>query len=294
MTYLIPQQPASGGVTLNSSWRFSTTTAAADPGTRTMRYDNATPANVLNLYINDTTNEGGDASTILGLLGIGNRIYVQQNDDAANATLFELTGPAVDNTGWWTVPVSVVSTLALPVNNKSCVVIMNLGTGDAPGAGGPVPQTELDTSTAATEYDFTGLPAGLTEIHIMLEGISSTMVSTSDQIIQLGDAGGFENSGYVGAISEHLAASKVVQALGDGFALVPNNNDLNAHSMGMILTLKDPANFTWTCIGTGSKGQPSVMVLNGAKSLSAELDRIRLTHSNGTSTFDAGSFNISF
>ena len=131
MTYLIPQLPASGGVTLSSSWRFSTTTAAADPGTRTLRYDNATPANVLNLYINDTTNEGGDASTILGLLVAGNRIYVQQQDDAANATLFELTGPAVDNTGWWTVPVSVVSTLALPVNNKSCVVIMNLGSVNA-------------------------------------------------------------------------------------------------------------------------------------------------------------------
>lgn len=127
MTYLIPQLPASGGVTLSSSWRFSTTITAADPGTRTMRYDNATPANVLNLYINDTTNEGGDASTILGLLVAGNRIYVQQQDDAANATLFELTGPAVDNTGWWTVPVSVVSTGALPVNNKACVVIMNLG-----------------------------------------------------------------------------------------------------------------------------------------------------------------------
>ncbi len=126
MTYLIPQQPSSGGVTLQSSWRFSTTTAAADPGTRTMRYDNATPANVLNLYLNDTTNEGFDASTILGLLVAGNRIYVQQSDDAANATLFQLTGPAVDNTGWWTVPVSVVTTLALPVNNKSCAVIVNL------------------------------------------------------------------------------------------------------------------------------------------------------------------------
>lgn len=139
MTYLIPQQPSSGGVTLQSSWRFSTTTAAADPGTRTMRYDNATPANVLNLYINDTNNEGFDASTILGLLSQGNRIYVQQQDDAANATLFELTGPAVDNTGWWTVPVSVVTTLALPVNNKACAVIMNLGAGpDSPVIAGHI------------------------------------------------------------------------------------------------------------------------------------------------------------
>lgn len=131
MTYLIPQQPGSGGVTLQSSWRFSTTTAAADPGTRTMRYNDANPADVTELYINDTNNEGFDASTILGLLSQLNRIYVQQQDDAANATLFELTGPAVDNTGWWTVPVSVVSTLALPVNNKACAVIMNLGTGAA-------------------------------------------------------------------------------------------------------------------------------------------------------------------
>lgn len=129
MTYLIPQLPASGGVTLQSSWRFSTTITAADPGNRTMRYDNATPANVTELYINDITNEGGDAGTILGLLVAGNRIYVQQQDDASRATLFELLGPAVDNTGWWTVPVSVVTTLALPANNKACAVIMNLGSG---------------------------------------------------------------------------------------------------------------------------------------------------------------------
>jgi hypothetical protein len=129
MTYLIPQLPSGGGVTLNSTWKFSTTITAADPGSKNFRYNNATPADVTELYFNDTTNEGSDAGTILALLVAGNRIYVQQQDDAANATLFELIGGATDNGGWWTVPVSVVSTLALPVNNKSCVVVINLGSG---------------------------------------------------------------------------------------------------------------------------------------------------------------------
>lgn len=133
MTYLIPQLPSSGGVTLNSTWKFSTTTTASDPGSKNFRYNDANPADVTELYFNDTTNEGGDAGTILGLLSAGNRIYIQQQDDASKATLFEVVGILVDNGGWWTVPVAVVSTLALPVNNKSCVVIMSLATGSTQG-----------------------------------------------------------------------------------------------------------------------------------------------------------------
>ena len=127
MTYLVPQLPGVGGsVTLQSTWRFSTNTAATDPGNKTLKYDDAVPADVTELYINDTTNENGDASTILGLLVAGNRIYIQQQDDASRATLYELTGPPVDNTGWWTIPVLVVSSLSLPQNNKTTFLPENL------------------------------------------------------------------------------------------------------------------------------------------------------------------------
>lgn len=224
MTYLIPQLPASGGVTLNSSWRFSTTTAAADPGNRTLRYDNATPANVLNLYINDTTNEGTDASTILGLLVAGNRIYVQQNDDAANATLFELTGPAVDNTGWWTVPVSVVSTLALPVNNKSCVVIMNLG------ASATVKTKIMDIG----DWDMDALSTlnvahGLTfsiirSVAVFIRNDQDALVTNIDRDTGAGSAG------YAQWDSTNIVINRVAGSLYDGISY----NDGSAYNRGWI------------------------------------------------------------
>jgi hypothetical protein len=123
-----------------------------------MRYDDAVPGDVTELYINDITNENGDAGTILGLLAAGNRIYVQQQDDASRATLFELTGPAVDNTGWWTLPVSVVSTLALPANNKTCAVIMNLGAGG--GGGSNIVNLGVEDLTGVNTIDLEGWQTG--------------------------------------------------------------------------------------------------------------------------------------
>jgi hypothetical protein len=128
MTYLIPQLPsAGGGVTLQSSWRFSTDVTATDPGNKTIKFDNATLADVTEIYVSSTTNENGDANTILGLLVAGNRMYVQQQDDASRAVLFELRGPPVDNTGWWTIPVTVINSLALMASNKTAAVIITLG-----------------------------------------------------------------------------------------------------------------------------------------------------------------------
>jgi hypothetical protein len=151
-----------------------------------MRYDNATPANVLNLYINDTTNEGFDAGTILALLAAGNRIYVQQQDDASRATLFELTGPAVDNTGWWTVPVSVVSTLALPVNNKTCAVIVNLGAGG--GGGSNITNLGVEDLTGINTIDYNGWPAGVQGFRVDYWDVDMNG-SAQDPTLRLYDSG---------------------------------------------------------------------------------------------------------
>lgn len=105
---------------VSASWKFSTTTTAADPGSKNFRFDNATLASVTNIYVNDTTVVGFDSSTLMGFLAIGMRIYIQQKDDPTKAALFQLTGSPTDNTGWWTIPVIVVSSATLPGNGKEC------------------------------------------------------------------------------------------------------------------------------------------------------------------------------
>jgi len=41
------------GASVQFSWRFSTSTTAADPGNKRLRFNNATPASVTEIYLDD-------------------------------------------------------------------------------------------------------------------------------------------------------------------------------------------------------------------------------------------------
>jgi len=138
----------SGGGTVSGSWNFNTATAAADPGNKRFSANNATMASITALYFNDTTNQNFDASTLLGFLQTGNRIYVQQANDATRAALFQVSGAPTDNGGWWTVPVTVVNSDTLYQNNQDCSCLFLL-TVDAVGTGDVVgPASATDTAIA--------------------------------------------------------------------------------------------------------------------------------------------------
>jgi hypothetical protein len=121
MSYLDPQTQS---IVLSATWRFDTAITAADPGARNFKFDNVTLASVLNIYISSTSDNRGDLNTILGALASGQKIYVQQTSDADNAALFTV-GVPVDNTGWWTIPVTVDASNTLPVNNATCAFVMS-------------------------------------------------------------------------------------------------------------------------------------------------------------------------
>jgi hypothetical protein len=60
-------------------------------------------------------------------------------------------------------------------------------------------------STSGTAITFSGIPAGVMKVqaHLMAVSISGT----SNLILQLGDSGGLENSGYVGACTTIVSAT---------------------------------------------------------------------------------------
>lgn len=144
-------------------------------------------------------------------------------------------------------------------------------------------------STSGTAISFAGIPAGVTEITVMLEQVSTN--GTSDYIIQIGDSGGYEASGYTGGCAQDGTAGRVANS--NGF------NIENAPVAGVVcdavarLTLKDAANNTWMCTGTSNDGgNNSNYFFSGAKSLSSVLDRVQVTTDSGSNSFDAGSINI--
>lgn len=132
---VLPLTPATGSggpgvASVQASWKFDTLTTASNPGAKKFRLDNATLASATNIYLNDTTNENFDVGTLMGFLAIGDRIYVQQKDDATRAALFIVTAPPVDNTGWWTIPVGVLNSGTLYQNVQDCGFVISFsGTG---------------------------------------------------------------------------------------------------------------------------------------------------------------------
>ena len=148
-------------------------------------------------------------------------------------------------------------------------------------------QATAVASTSGTSIDFTGLPAWVKKITVMLNAVSTS--GTSLYRIQLG-SGSVQTTGYV---SESVAA-------GAGNSL--NNSTAGFDFFGGAITYALSGSITFTLLGSNIYVASGVLVnvttsafvlsTAGAVTLSGALDRVRITTVNGTDTFDAGSINI--
>ena len=154
---------------------------------------------------------------------------------------------------------------------------------DASGFTLPSPQA----TTSGTSIDFTSIPAGTKVITINFNGVSTN--GSSDTIIQIGDSGGVETSGYTGANVDSTQSGGVDMSA--GFILDNLQAAGTAHYGSVVLTLLNSSTFIWSMTSNIAHGS-YVTFSAGGKTLSAELDRVRLTTENGSDTFDAGSVNI--
>lgn len=153
----------------------------------------------------------------------------------------------------------------------------------------------LGTSTSAsgTSVDFTGIPSGVRSIVISLVGVSTN--GTSNVICQIGDSGGVENSGYLGTASAVATGTTSATAFTAAFGVNQSVATASVMHGQIILTIVDSSAFTWTSSSTIGLSNTAVTHHGaGSKSLSAELDRVRLTMANGTDAFDAGTINIAY
>lgn len=149
------------------------------------------------------------------------------------------------------------------------------------------------TLTTQTSVDFTSIPAGTFKIEITFAALSTN--GTSPPIIQLGDSGGVETSNYTGAATNLTNAAAVASAnLSSGFLLSGSVVAGSVLQGKFDLTLHDSLN-TWVLAGTiGGSNAAFTVTIGGFKTLSAELDRVRLTTVGGTDQFDAGTVNITY
>jgi hypothetical protein len=148
-------------------------------------------------------------------------------------------------------------------------------------------------STSGTTVTFSSIPAGVRRITINLVGVSTS--GTSDLMIQIGDSGGLENSGYLGAATTIVSATPATLNLTIGFALTETIAAASVIHGTVTLTLENSTTFTWVCSSIlASSNTAATHIGAGSKSLTAELTQLAISAQNGADTFDAGAINITY
>ncbi len=223
----------------------------------------------------DITLDGNASETINGetTLTLGDQQGVQISTDGTNWFAFGIT-PIDEGT--------------------SGQVLTSNGAGNTPTMQDlPTFGITLETpqaTTSGTTKDFTSIPSGTKKITVMLAGVS--LSGSSDIIIQLGDSGGIETSGYTGSNVDSSQTAGVANS--SGFILL-NLQGAATELDGMVhLELLNSSTNLWaaTSLIAADNGN-NVAYMAGTKTLTAELDRVRLT-SVGGGNFDGGSVNINY
>ncbi len=140
-------------------------------------------------------------------------------------------------------------------------------------------------TTSGTSVDFTSIPSTVKRITVMFDAVSNS--GGDEYIIQIGDAGGVETTAYVSQSSDRGGD----QTATNGF-IISRGNLSSSVNYGTIIINNFSGNI-WSSFGNLSRGS-TVASSTGSKTLSATLDRIRITTTGGVNTFDAGSVNIMY
>ena len=148
-------------------------------------------------------------------------------------------------------------------------------------------------SVSGTAVTFDSIPSWVKRITVIFDGVS---LSGTDQIlVQIGDSGGLENTGYIsGSACAREGTSTIGGISTSGFIIYHGSGGTNFF-YGTI-RIECLVGNTWIASVVGMTGVSGVSGSNGisgggSKTLSATLDRVSITRT-GTNTFDAGSVNI--
>jgi hypothetical protein len=220
------------------------------------------------------------------------------NVAAENFTLYQPSTPdgtvrlGVGNSGATTADVVTVNSAGVTVTGS---VAATTGTfSGAVQASGvttnlyPLVSGTAVASTSGTSIDFTSIPSWVKNITVMFNGVSGS--GSSDFLFQLGDSGGIETTGYLGAGSV-VGASVTTTNYTAGFGFA--GGGVTAKVWQGAIRFANITGNTWVADGVFARSDgANTALVAGGKSLTDVLDRVRITHVNGTDTFDAGTINI--
>jgi hypothetical protein len=161
---------------------------------------------------------------------------------------------------------------------------VQIGMTDAPTSGTAI------TLTNQTSIDFTSIPATAKRITVMFDSVS--LSGTDGILVQIGDSGGVETTGYVSSSAYAISGgASVGTSSTSGFNIVVGSSGNGVTGTMQIVNITGN---TWvsSCSLTFFTGTAAAIGGAGSKTLSpGPLDRVSITRT-GTNTFDAGTVNI--
>ena len=184
-----------------------------------------------------------------------------------------------DGTNWTSSPRSVPAIVA----DDSGKTLTNNGT--ASSWGSSIVAATAVVSTSGTSIDFTGVPSWVRRVSVHMSVVS--LSSSATFVLRLGTSGGVEVTGYS---STSFTASSSYLAPTNGFSLCALSTAAQLWSGSFTLSLI--TGNTWVLSGVITSPPDYFGGGAGSKALSGTLDRLRLTTSTGTDTFDAGVVNV--
>ena len=143
-------------------------------------------------------------------------------------------------------------------------------------------------TASGTSVDFTSIPSWVKRITVMFNGVSTN--GTSNILVQLGDSGGIETTGYASGAGYGTAGGQFTNSTA-GFILDPSASATALRSGSMVISLLGSNAWASQSVVYSSTATTSVSG-GGSKTLSDTLTQVRITTVNGTDTFDAGTINI--
>lgn len=198
-----------------------------------------------------------------------------------------------DSSNWVALqaPVTVASNITLTVPSTVGTADQTLVT-DGTGvlsfaARSRLVRTTVVTTTGGTSIDFTSIPSWVRRITVMLDGVSTN--GTSVVLIRVG-SGSTQSTGYNSITSSISSGGATVVTSTSGFIVI--GSTATASRLGSLILTQLSGN-TWVAQGgfydasSGSLGN-----IAGNVAVSGALDRVSVTTTNGTDTFDTVSVNI--
>jgi len=155
-----------------------------------------------------------------------------------------------------------------------------------------MPTSSALTTLSGSSVDFTGIPSTARRVTVMVNELSTN--GTSVPLIQLGDAGGIETSGYVGTIALTGTSSMAGANFSAGVSLSTSFSGAAFLVGSVTFNLMDAATNRWVISGAlGRSDGGQLHSLGGTKALSATLTQVRIT-TNSANTFDSGTASVSW